>query len=81
MVAKSVLVKHLVLSQQTLKLLLSKMSSIITNEDLGVSMAREDYLLEELNYHSRVVGRDNEGLHPHGDIIDYHQDVVVALGR
>ena len=81
MVAKPVLVMYCSLSQQTPKLFLRKMTSIITNKGLGDSIARKDHLLEEPNYNSGVIGGVSEGLHPLRDVIDGHQDVLVVPGR
>jgi len=46
------------------------MTSIIANEDLRYSKTREDYLLEEANYHLGVISGASNGLHPIGDIVD-----------
>jgi len=55
-------------------------STIVTNEDLGASKTREDYLLEEPNYHSGVINGASNGLHPLRDEVDDEQDILVATG-
>ena len=41
----------------------------------------EDYLLEELNYHSGVVSGPSNGLHPLRDIVDGNQDILISSER
>jgi len=57
------------------------MTTITANEESWNSKMKENYLLEEVNYHSGVIGGANNGLHPLGDIVNDDQDILITQGR
>jgi len=81
MVAKLVLVAHIVPFQQCFKFLLNKVGIIVTNEDTGDSETVEDNLFEEPSKHLEVIGGTSKGFHPVGHVIYRNQDILAPSRR
>jgi len=79
-VAKPLLVVHTIPFQQHIKLLLNKVGTIVTNEDMGDSEMGEDNICEEPSNHSGVIGGASKGFHPFGHTIYHDHDVLVPSG-